>query len=60
MILVSGFNIYSSEVEEVIGQMPGVLDCAAFGVPDDKAPCETNLTGYKRPRLIEFRDELPK
>ena len=82
MILVSGFNVYPNEVEEVIGQMAGVLECAAFGVPDDKsgevvkvvivkkdsrvdaadvkAHCEANLTGYKRPRLIEFRDELPK
>jgi long-chain acyl-CoA synthetase len=82
MILVSGFNVYPNEVEDVIGQMPGVLECAAVGVPDDKAGeavkvvivrkdlqitsadvkayCETNLTGYKRPRLVEFRDQLPK
>jgi long-chain acyl-CoA synthetase len=82
MILVSGFNVYPNEVEDVITQMPGVLECAAVGVPDDKAGeavkvvivkkdpsitdsdvrawCETNLTGYKRPRIIEFRTELPK
>jgi long-chain acyl-CoA synthetase len=82
MILVSGFNVYPNEVEDVITQMPGVLECAAVGVPDDKAGeavkvvivkkddgitaadvkayCEANLTGYKRPRFIEFRAELPK
>ena len=82
MILVSGFNVYPNEVEDVITQMPGVLECAAVGVPDAKAGeavkvvvvkkdpavteadvrsyCEANLTGYKRPRSIEFRDELPK
>ncbi len=82
MILVSGFNVYPNEVEEVITQMPGVLECAAVGVPDDKAGeavkvvivkkddkitaadvkayCEANLTGYKRPRSVEFRAELPK
>jgi len=82
MILVSGFNVYPNEVEDVIGHMPGVLECAAVGVPDDKAGeavkvvivkkddqvsaadvkayCEANLTGYKRPRIVEFRSELPK
>jgi long-chain acyl-CoA synthetase len=82
MILVSGFNVYPNEVEDVIGQMPGVLECAAVGVADEKAGevvkvvivrkddkvtvadvkawCEANLTGYKRPRTIEFRSELPK
>ena len=82
MILVSGFNVYPNEVEDVIGQMPGVLECAAVGVADDKAGeavkvvivkqddklcatdvrawCEANLTGYKRPKVIEFRNELPK
>jgi long-chain acyl-CoA synthetase len=82
MILVSGFNVYPNEVEDVITQMPGVLECAAVGVPDDKAGeavkvvivkkdekvtaadvkayCEANLTGYKRPRIVEFRAELPK
>jgi long-chain acyl-CoA synthetase len=82
MILVSGFNVYPNEIEDVIGQMPGVLECAAVGVPDEKAGeavkvvivkkdaritaadvkvyCEANLTGYKRPKVIEFRSELPK
>ncbi len=82
MILVGGFNVYPNEVEDVITQMPGVLECAAVGVPDAKsgeavkvvivkkdpalgeadvrAYCEANLTGYKRPRTIEFRTELPK
>ncbi|MEF7617028.1 long-chain-fatty-acid--CoA ligase [Aquincola sp. MAHUQ-54] len=82
MILVSGFNVYPNEIEEVLTQLEGVLECAAVGVPDDKAGeavkvvivkgnqalteqdvrafCEANLTGYKRPRLIEFRTELPK
>jgi len=82
MILVSGFNVYPNEVEDVITQMPGVLECAAVGVPDAKAGeavkvvvvrkdpavteadvrsyCEANLTGYKRPKIIEFRDDLPK
>jgi long-chain acyl-CoA synthetase len=82
MILVSGFNVYPNEVEEVAAMHPGVLECAAVGVPDPhsgeavklfvvkKDPnlkeedlrehCAANLTGYKRPRLIEFRSELPK
>ena len=82
MILVSGFNVYPNEVEDVLAQMPGVLKCAAVGIPDDtageavkvvivknddtvgvadvKAYCEANLTGYKRPRVVEFRTELPK
>jgi long-chain acyl-CoA synthetase len=82
MILVSGFNVYPNEVEDVITQMPGVLECAAVGVPDAKAGeavkvvvvkkdptlteadirayCEANLTGYKRPRIVEFRADLPK
>jgi long-chain acyl-CoA synthetase len=82
MILVSGFNVYPNEVEDVVGLMPGVLECAAVGVPDAKAGeavklvivkrdaklseadvrayCEANLTGYKRPKLVEFRTELPK
>jgi long-chain acyl-CoA synthetase len=82
MILVSGFNVYPNEVEDVVAQMPGVLECAAVGVPDEKsgeavklvivkenpalteadvrAYCEQNLTGYKRPKVIEFRTELPK
>jgi len=82
MILVSGFNVYPNEVEDVVTQMPGVLECAAVGVPDSKAGeavklvivrkdpnvteaqvrayCEANLTGYKRPKVVEFRNELPK
>jgi long-chain acyl-CoA synthetase len=82
MILVSGFNVYPNEVEDVVGQMPGIKECAAVGVADAKAGevvklvavrsdpavteaavkayCEANLTGYKRPKVIEFRDELPK
>ncbi len=82
MILVSGFNVYPNEVEDVITQMPGVLECAAVGIPDEKAGeavkvvivrkdpsvseadvrtfCEANLTGYKRPKVVEFRTELPK
>ncbi|MFG6414181.1 long-chain-fatty-acid--CoA ligase [Roseateles sp. DC23W] len=82
MILVSGFNVYPNEVEDVLTQMPGVLECAAVGVPDAKAGeavkvvivkkdpnlseadvrayCEANLTGYKRPRVVEFRTDLPK
>ncbi|MBH9551576.1 long-chain-fatty-acid--CoA ligase [Inhella gelatinilytica] len=82
MILVSGFNVYPNEIEDVLTQMPGILECAAVGVPDEKAGeavkvvlvkkdaavteaavrayCEANLTGYKRPKIVEFRDELPK
>jgi long-chain acyl-CoA synthetase len=82
MILVSGFNVYPNEIEDVIAQMPEVLEVAAVGVPDDKsgeavkvvvvkknpalsveqikAFCRENLTGYKQPRYIEFRSELPK
>ncbi len=82
MILVSGFNVYPNEVEDVIAGLEGVLEVAAIGVPDDKsgeavkvfivkkdpsltaeqvkAFCRDNLTGYKQPRHIEFRTELPK
>ncbi len=82
MILVSGFNVYPNEIEDVLSQMPGILECAAVGIPDEKAGeavkvvlvkksegvteadvrawSEANLTGYKRPKLIEFRSELPK
>ena len=82
MILVSGFNVYPNEVEDVVALIPGVLECAAVGVPDEKAGeavkivivkkdpalteadvrawCETNLTGYKRPKIVEFRSDLPK
>ncbi|MGZ5845958.1 MAG: AMP-binding protein, partial [Ramlibacter sp.] len=82
MVLVSGFNVYPNEVEDVVAQLPGVLECAVVGVPDDKtgeavklvivrkdpslteeqvrAFCHANLTGYKRPKVIEFRTDLPK
>ncbi len=82
MILVSGFNVYPSEIEQVVSQHPGVLECAAVGVPDERSGesvklfvvrrdptlseeevagfCRENFTAYKRPRQIEFRDELPK
>ena len=82
MILVSGFNVYPNEIEDVIAMMPGVLEVAAVGVPDAKsgevvkvfvvkkdpalsvdqikAFCRENMTGYKQPRHVEFRDELPK
>jgi long-chain acyl-CoA synthetase len=82
MILVSGFNVYPNEVEEVASACPGVLECAAIGVPDEKtgetvklvvvrkdaaltksqimAYCRENMTAYKQPRVIEFREELPK
>jgi len=82
MILVSGFNVYPNEIEDLISTLPGVLECAAYGVPDAKAGeavklvvvkkdaslseadirhfCEAHLTGYKRPRCIEFREQLPK
>ncbi len=82
MILVSGFNVYPNEIENVIVEMPGVLEAAAIGLPDERSGeivkvfvvrkdpnlteqdvldhCKKNLTGYKRPRIVEFRDELPK
>ena len=82
MVLVSGFNVYPNEVEDVVAGLPGVLECAVVGVPDEKmgeavklvivkkspdlteeqvrAYCKKNLTGYKQPKVIEFRDELPK
>jgi len=82
MILVSGFNVFPNEIEDVVAAMPGVLEVAAVGVPDEKcgeavklvvvkkdpkltaddikAYCRENLTGYKQPRIIEFRSELPK
>ncbi len=82
MILVSGFNVYPNEIEQVVAMMPGVLEVAAIGVPDEKsgevpklfivkkdpslteaqvlAHCKENLTGYKQPRYVEFRAELPK
>jgi long-chain acyl-CoA synthetase len=82
MILVSGFNVYPNDVEETVSLCPGVLECAAVGVPDEKTGeavklvivkkdpsltesavreyCRTNMTGYKQPKLIEFKTELPK
>ncbi|MFT3792901.1 MAG: AMP-binding protein [Rudaea sp.] len=82
MILVSGFNVYPNEIEDVVVACPGVLEVAAVGVPDDKSGeavklvivkkdpnltaetvrehCKANLTGYKQPKYIEFRDALPK
>jgi long-chain acyl-CoA synthetase len=82
MILVSGFNVYPNEVEQVVNLHPGVLECAAVGVPDAKsgetvklfvvrkdstlseeqlkAYCHEQMTGYKCPKFIEFRNDLPK
>jgi len=82
MILVSGFNVYPNEIEQVVAMHPGVLECAAIGVADEhsgevpkvfvvkKDPqlteqdvlehCKKELTGYKRPKYVEFRSELPK
>ncbi len=83
MILVSGFNVYPNEIEEVIASHPGVLECAVIGVQDAKSGeavkafivkkdpnltrrgqssniCGTQLTGYKVPKQIEFRTDLPK
>ena len=82
MIIVSGFNVFPSELENVISMCPGVVECAAIGIPDAmqgeaikvfvvrndplltektlSSFCHDNLTGYKRPKYIEFRDELPK
>ena len=82
MILVSGFNVFPNEIENVISLCPGVLECAAIGVSDDHQGeavkvfvvrsdpaltedavarhCHEHLTGYKCPRFIEFRDDLPK
>ena len=82
MILVSGFNVYPNEIEDVVAMHPGVLEVACVGVPDDKSGevvkvfvvrkdmslnekdiiehCKTNLTGYKVPKAVEFRNELPK
>ncbi len=82
MILVSGFNVYPNELEDVLATLPGVLQCAAIGVPDEKSgeaiklfvvvkPGESltkeqvmqhmhdNVTGYKRPKTVEFRESLP-
>ncbi|WNO05654.1 long-chain-fatty-acid--CoA ligase [Rhodoferax mekongensis] len=82
MILVSGFNVFPTELEDVVTQMPGVLECACVGVADAKSGeavklvivkkdpnlseedvrnfCKENLTGYKHPKVVEFRAELPK
>jgi len=82
MILVSGFNVYPNEIEDVVALIPGVLECAAVGVSDDKTGeavklvivkkdpslteaqvreyCRANLTGYKQPRIVEFRSDMPK
>jgi long-chain acyl-CoA synthetase len=82
MILVSGFNVYPNEIENVVVELDGVLEAAAIGVPDERSGevvkvfavrkdpslteqdildhCRDNLTGYKRPKFVEFRDELPK
>jgi hypothetical protein len=82
MILVSGFNVYPNEVEEVVAGLSGVMECAVIGIPDERSGeavklvvvkkdpalteaqvlehCRYNLTGYKMPRVVEFRDTLPK
>ena len=82
MILVSGFNVFPSELENVISLCDGIVECAVIGIPDEKQGeaikvfavrsnphlteddvvkyCQQNLTGYKRPKYIEFRDDLPK
>ena len=82
MILVSGFNVYPNEIENVVVELDGVLEAAAIGVADERSGevvkifvvrkndtlteqdiidhCRENLTGYKRPKMVEFRDELPK
>ena len=82
MILVSGFNVYPNDVEETVSLCPGVLECAAVGMPDEKTGeavklvivkkdpkltedqvrvyCRANMTGYKQPKVIEFKTELPK
>ncbi|MBC7699076.1 AMP-binding protein [Aquabacterium sp.] len=81
MILVSGFNVYPNEIEQVVSLHPGVTECAVVGVPDDRAGeavmlfvvrkdysltekmvadyCKAQLTGYKRPKYVEFREDLP-
>ena len=82
MILVSGFNVYPNEIEDVVASCPGVMECAVIGIPDEKAGeavklfvvkkdpsltaeqvadyCRKELTGYKNPKTIVFRDALPK
>ncbi len=82
MILVSGFNVFPTELEDVVAQLAGVMECACIGMPDEKtgeavklvivkkdpdlteaavrAHCRENLTGYKQPKVVEFRADLPK
>ena len=82
MIIVSGFNVFPNELENVVSLCPGVLECAIIGVPDEKTGeaiklfvikkdpqlteedvavyCRQHLTGYKMPRHIVFREDLPK
>ena len=82
LIIVSGFNVYPNEVENVVVEMDGILEAAAIGIPDEHSGeavkvfavrakdsvteqdvmeyCRKNLTGYKRPKEVEFRQELPK
>ena len=82
LVLVSGFNVYPNEIEDVVGQLDGVMECACVGVADEKSGeaveqvivkknpdlteaqvrefCKTELTGYKQPKVVEFRTELPK
>jgi long-chain acyl-CoA synthetase len=82
MILVSGFNVYPNEIEDVVVTHPKVLECAAIGIPDEKSGevvklfvvkkdsslseleliefCRQNMTGYKVPKAVEFRKDLPK
>lgn len=82
MILVSGFNVFPTELEDVVAQLAGVMECACVGMPDAKTGeavklvivkkdprlteadvrsyCKENLTGYKQPKVVEFRTELPK
>ena len=82
MVLVSGFNVYPNEVEDVVAMLDGVLECGVVGVPDEKTGeavklvivkkdpalteekvreyCKANLTGYKQPKVVEFRTDLPK
>jgi long-chain acyl-CoA synthetase len=82
MILVSGFNVYPNELEDVLATLPGVLQCAAIGIPDERSGeaiklfvvakpgvtlskeqvmehMRANVTGYKMPKAIEFRETLP-
>jgi long-chain acyl-CoA synthetase len=82
MILVSGFNVYPNEIENIVVEMDGILEAAAIGIPDERSGehvkvfavrtdpniteqdvkdyCSKNLTNYKRPKFVEFRDDLPK